>query len=171
MTASIQRRFATTIGELEITATINGVSRLVFVTTDPSPSPAVPNVPHGNDVVSRAIAQIIEYAAGSRTSFDVPLDLSAATDFQRTVLAGLQTIPYGQTVSYHHLARLIGQPTASRAVGHACASNPLPILIPCHRVLRSDGQLGGYLGGTHLKRFLLDLEARHTSGPVSSQRD
>ena len=158
MTAQSQRRFDTVIGELEVIATPNGLSRLTFVKTDMSPSPAVLHSHRGGDLISRAIAQITEYLSGSRTSFDVSLDLSATTNFQRAVLTGLQTVPYGQTVSYRQLASIIGRPNASRAVGHACASNPLPILIPCHRVLRSNGQLGGYLGGPRLKRFLLDLE-------------
>jgi methylated-DNA-[protein]-cysteine S-methyltransferase len=166
MTVQSQRRFDTAIGELEITATTNGLSRLAFVKTETDPSPLLPplSVPHAyrsRDVISRAIAQITEYLSGSRTSFAVPLDLSATTDFQRTVLTSLLTVPYGHTVSYRQLASIIEHPNASRAVGHACASNPLPILIPCHRVLRSNGQLGGYLGGSHLKHILLNLENHH----------
>lgn len=166
MTAQSQHRFDTAIGELEVTATAHGLSRLVFVKTDPSPPPLSTSHAHrSGDIISCAIAQITEYLSGSRTSFDVALDLSATTDFQRTVLTGLQTVPYGQTVSYRQLASIIGRPNASRAVGHACATNPLPILIPCHRVLRSNGQLGGYLGGPRLKRFLLNLESV-TSAPL-----
>jgi methylated-DNA-[protein]-cysteine S-methyltransferase len=166
MTAQSQHRFDTAIGELEVTATAHGLSRLVFVKTDPSPPPlSTSHARRSGDIISCAIAQITEYLSGSRTSFDVALDLSATTDFQRTVLTGLQTVPYGQTVSYRQLASIIGRPNASRAVGHACATNPLPILIPCHRVLRSNGQLGGYLGGPRLKRFLLNLESV-TSAPL-----
>ncbi|MEK6741078.1 MAG: methylated-DNA--[protein]-cysteine S-methyltransferase [Actinomycetota bacterium] len=166
MTAQSQHRFDTAIGKLEVTATAHGLSRLVFVKTDPSPPPLSTSHAHrSGDIISCAIAQITEYLSGSRTSFDVALDLSATTDFQRTVLTGLQTVPYGQTVSYRQLASIIGRPNASRAVGHACATNPLPILIPCHRVLRSNGQLGGYLGGPRLKRFLLNLESV-TSAPL-----
>ena len=166
MTAQSQHRFDTAIGKLEVTATAHGLSRLVFVKTDPSPPPlSTSHARRSGDIISCAIAQITEYLSGSRTSFDVALDLSATTNFQRTVLTGLQTVPYGQTVSYRQLASIIGRPNASRAVGHACATNPLPILIPCHRVLRSNGQLGGYLGGPRLKRFLLNLESV-TSAPL-----
>lgn len=113
--------------------------------------------PQPLDHVSREVA---EYFAGTRTQFDVPLDLSLARGFRRAVLTELRAVGYGKTVSYGELASLAGNPRASRAAGSACATNPLPIVIPCHRVVRSDGGLGGYGGGLEVKRYLLDLEQR-----------
>lgn len=102
--------------------------------------------------------QLREYFAGERREFDVPLDLSGVTPFRAEVLRALMRVPYGETTTYAELARAVGNPKAVRAVGSACATNPLPILIPCHRVLRADGSLGGYRGGEAAKRFLLRLE-------------
>ena len=89
----------------------------------------------------------------------LPLDLALLTGFRRTVLTYLPGIDYGQTASYGAVAAAVNNPKAVRAVGSACATNPLPVVIPCHRVVRSDGAVGGYLGGTATKRQLLDLEA------------
>jgi methylated-DNA-[protein]-cysteine S-methyltransferase len=105
----------------------------------------------------RAIAQLGEYFAGRRRQFDVELG-AKGTEFQRTVWRALVQIPYGETVSYGELARRIGQPQASRAVGLANGANPLPIIVPCHRVIGSDGSLTGFGGGLPLKRRLLELE-------------
>ena len=102
--------------------------------------------------------QLREYFAGERRKFDLPLDLSGVTPFRAEVLRELSKVPYGETTTYAELARAVGNPKAVRAVGSTCATNPLPILIPCHRVLRADGQLGGYRGGEAAKRFLLRLE-------------
>ena len=89
----------------------------------------------------------------------MPLDLRGVTAFREAVLRELMQVPYGETTTYRELARAVGIPNAVRAVGGACANNPLPLFIPCHRVLRSDGALGGYRGGTEAKRFLLALES------------
>lgn len=105
--------------------------------------------------------QLDEYFAGRRQRFE--LDLAPqATPFQARVLAALVQIPYGETRSYKEIAATIGQPKAVRAVGGANGSNPLPIVIPCHRVIGSGGQLTGFGGGLDTKRYLLDLERRHT---------
>jgi methylated-DNA-[protein]-cysteine S-methyltransferase len=103
-------------------------------------------------------AQLDEYFAGRRTSFDVTLTLSG-TAFQRRVWSELQAIPYGESISYGELARRIGIPSASRAVGTANGLNPIAVIVPCHRVIGADGSLTGYGGGLERKRFLLDLEA------------
>ncbi len=103
------------------------------------------------------VEQLDAYFAGTLTAFDVRLRL-AGTAFQRTVWAALLEIPYGETVSYGELARRIGQPTASRAVGLANGRNPVGIIVPCHRVIGADGSLTGYGGGLERKRTLLDLE-------------
>jgi methylated-DNA-[protein]-cysteine S-methyltransferase len=106
-----------------------------------------------------AAQQLAAYFAGELTAFDLPI-APTGTDFQRSVWAALQTIPYGQTWSYGQLADKIGKPAAVRAVGLANGRNPVAIVIPCHRVIGSDGSLTGYGGGLDRKRFLLDLEAR-----------
>jgi len=106
-----------------------------------------------------ASLQLAAYFAGELTAFDLPL-APAGTEFQRSVWAALQTIPYGQTWSYSQVADKIGRPAAVRAVGLANGRNPVAIVIPCHRVIGSDGSLTGYGGGLDRKRFLLDLESR-----------
>ena len=106
-----------------------------------------------------AVAQLGEYFAGRRVRFDLPL-APRGTEFQRRVWHALRQIPYGETISYGELARRIGKPSASRAVGLANGANPLPILIPCHRVIGADGSLTGFGGGLPIKRKLLALEVR-----------
>ena len=110
-------------------------------------------------VLTRAAAQLEEYFAGERTEFDLPL-AAQGTEFQRRVWAELERIPYGETATYGELARRLGNPTGSRAVGLANGRNPLGIVVPCHRVVGTSGDLTGYGGGLPRKRLLLDLEAR-----------
>jgi methylated-DNA-[protein]-cysteine S-methyltransferase len=107
-----------------------------------------------------ALRQVREYLSDKRTSFDLPIDLSRLSDFQRRVLTAALKIPRGQYRTYHDVAKAIGRPQASRAVGQALGHNPIPIVIPCHRVLGSDGSLHGYSGGGGLKTkaWLLQLE-------------
>ncbi len=115
-------------------------------------------------VLATARAQLDEYFSGERAAFDLPLDLRLARGpFRREVLALLPTIPVGTTRTYAELAAIAGRPTAVRAVGSGCATNPLPIVVPCHRVLRTGGHLGGYLGGIARKQWLLDHEQRLAS--------
>lgn len=109
-------------------------------------------------VLREARRQLEEYFAGSRREFDLPLGASG-TPFQEEVWSVLGTIPFGQTSSYSDVARLIGRPRAVRAVGAANGRNPLAIVVPCHRVIGSDGQLTGYAGGLDIKRWLLAHEA------------
>jgi O-6-methylguanine DNA methyltransferase len=103
------------------------------------------------------VRQVLEYLDGKRTRFELALDLRG-TRFQRAVWAALVAIPYGETRSYTDVARQIGQPAAVRAVGAANGANPLPLIVPCHRVIAADGTLGGYGGGLELKRRLLAME-------------
>jgi methylated-DNA-[protein]-cysteine S-methyltransferase len=103
--------------------------------------------------------QLSEYFAGERREFDLPLELAAGTPFQRRVWQELRRIPYGETTTYGELARRLGRPSASRAVGLANGSNPIAVVVPCHRVIGADGSLTGYGGGLRRKRLLLDLEA------------
>ncbi len=132
---------ATTLRELELPP-LTGVSA-----DDATPSPAL----------DEAERQLREYFAGDRKTFDLPLEL-VGTDFQKEVWQALLTIPYGQTCSYVDLARKIGRPKASRAVGGANGRNPISIIVPCHRVIAADGTLGGYGGGLAMKARLLAHE-------------
>jgi methylated-DNA-[protein]-cysteine S-methyltransferase len=118
-------------------------------------SPRILAAPRRLDDVAR---QLDEYFVGRRTAFDVALDRRLSAGFRRTVLDHLAAISYGHTESYAQVAAATGHPGAVRAVGSACATNPLPVVVPCHRVVRSDGSLGGYLGGLEVKRALLELE-------------
>jgi methylated-DNA-[protein]-cysteine S-methyltransferase len=104
-----------------------------------------------------AVAQLEEYFAGDRRRFDLPLEV-AGTDFQKSVWLELAEIPYGETVSYAELALMVGRPHAYRAVGQANGANPIPIVLPCHRVVATGGGIGGYGGGLPMKRQLLTLE-------------
>ena len=106
----------------------------------------------------KAIAQILEYLDGERTEFDLPLDLRG-TEFQRAVWRELRAIPFGERRSYREVAEAVGRPKAVRAVGAANGSNPVSLIVPCHRVVNSDGKLGGYGGGLALKARLLEMEA------------
>jgi len=106
----------------------------------------------------KAIKQINEYALEERQDFDLPLDLTLGTEFQQQVWQALQEIKHGETISYATLARRIGNPKAFRAVANANGNNPFSLVIPCHRVIASDGKLGGYTGGLDKKEYLLALE-------------
>ena len=160
------RTIDTPVGELLLAATPDGLVRVAFaheghdaVLGDLSArvSPRILAAPTRLDDVAR---QLDQYFAGRLHRFDVPVDLRLRHGFRRRVLESLREVPYGRTVSYRTLAGEIGNPAATRAVGTACATNPLPVVIPCHRVVRADGALGGYLGGPAAKALLLDLEGR-----------
>ena len=114
-----------------------------------------------NPMLRQAVAQLRAYFGGELRDFDLALDMQG-TEFQRRVWRELQNIPYGETRSYSLVAHTIGAPKAVRAVGAANGRNPIPIVVPCHRVIGAGGSLVGYGGGLPLKRFLLDLEARHS---------
>lgn len=112
------------------------------------------------DVLFVTKAQLDDYFQGKRQHFEIPLDLSSGTPFQQKVWQELLKIPYGQTISYAQLAKNIGQPTAYRAVANANGRNPISLIVPCHRVIASNGGLGGYTGGLEIKQQLLDLEQK-----------
>lgn len=151
------------LGPLRLQASPRGLSRVEF-TAAVAPQNEMGGVEEGDagkhsaDVLDAAQAQLAEYFAGQRRAFELPLDPPATTDFRAVVHAQLAEIGYGETVTYRDVAKLLGRPGATRAVGSACGANPLLIVRPCHRVLRSDGGLGGYAGGLEAKRFLLTLE-------------
>lgn len=153
------------IGSLLLAATPEGVVRIAFDVEGHDGVLAVlaervsPRILHAPGRLDGAARQLEEYFAGTRRRFDVPLDLRLASTFRRAVLEHLRTIAYGATESYAAVAAAAGSPAAVRAVGTACATNPVPVIVPCHRVVRSDGTMGGYLGGPDAKRALLALEA------------
>ncbi len=116
-------------------------------------------------VLDAAAKQLREYFAGKRRSFDLPCDLSGCSDFARRVLGELAKVAYGELVSYGELARRAGAQGAARAVGRVMASNPMPLILPCHRVVAADGRLTGYSGGRGLasKSTLLEFERTHST--------
>ena len=142
-----------------------GVLKVAWPTEDPDvvlemlAGQVSPRVLHAPARLDKAARELDEYFAGRRRVFGVGLDFRLAHGFRRTVLDHLPDIGYGSTASYAQVAAAAGRPAAVRAVGTACARNPLPVLIPCHRVIRSDGTPGQYAGGAEVKRILLDLEA------------
>jgi len=158
------RTIDTPVGTLLLAATRTGLVRVAFEREGfehvlqalaDKIGPRVLNAPKRLDPVAH---ELEEYFAGSRREFDVPLDHTLSTGFRQRVQRYLPRIGYGDTLTYKEVAALVGNPGAVRAVGTACATNPLPIVVPCHRVLRSDGGLGGYLGGLDAKNTLLTLE-------------
>jgi methylated-DNA-[protein]-cysteine S-methyltransferase len=151
-------------GPLLLAATVEGVVRVAFATEDHDEvltrlaadvSARVLRYPARLDEAAR---ELDEYFARRRRGFDVPVDLRLAHGFRRDVLAHLRQIAFGATESYATVARAAGSPKAVRAVGTACAMNPIPLFVPCHRVVRSDGTIGQYRGGVEAKRALLALE-------------
>ncbi|MFY0409194.1 methylated-DNA--[protein]-cysteine S-methyltransferase [Solicola sp. PLA-1-18] len=155
----------TPVGPLLLAATDRGLVRVAYAVEDHDVvlatlagqvSPRVLEAPARLDDVAR---EVDEYFAGARRAFDVPLDLRLARGFRRTVLDHLRDVAYGTTASYGALAAASGSPAAVRAVGTACARNPLPVVVPCHRVVRADGSLGQYVGGADAKLALLTLES------------
>ncbi|MCU1378595.1 MAG: methylated-DNA--protein-cysteine methyltransferase [Acidimicrobiales bacterium] len=153
------------IGSLLLVATPAGLVRVAFdreghdVVLARLADDISPRVLRAPARLDAAAAQLEEYFAGRRRGFDVPIDFRLAHGFRRTVLDHLREIAYGSTASYAAVAAAAGSPNAVRAVGTACARNPLPVVVPCHRVVRSDGSVGQYLGGTEAKEVLLALEA------------
>jgi methylated-DNA-[protein]-cysteine S-methyltransferase len=153
------------LGPLLLAATGKGLVRVAFSREDHDSvlsrlaadvSPRILRAPRRLDKAAR---QLDEYFAGKRRAFTVPLDLQLARGFRLSVLLHLRDIPYGRTESYTAVARAAGNPSAVRAAASACSHNPLPLVVPCHRVVRSDGSFGEYLGGPKAKHALLDMEA------------
>jgi len=141
------------VGILEIIANDTAITEVYILNKYPDKIKT-----SSNPIILEACKQFDEYFAGKRKIFDLPLLPEGGTPFQQTVWKQLQEIPYGKTISYAQLAQAIGNPKACRAVGSANGKNPISIIIPCHRVIASDGGLGGYASGLVVKKMLLDLE-------------
>jgi methylated-DNA-[protein]-cysteine S-methyltransferase len=164
------------VGTLLLAATEQGLVRVAYEIENHDQvlqvlservSPRILRSPRRLDQVAR---QLAEYFAGERRDFVLPLDFRLAHGFRREVLARLLMIAYGSTESYSKVAAATGHPRAVRAVGTACATNPMPVIVPCHRVLRSDGTLGGYIGGLQTKAALLSLESGSRNDTTSARR-
>lgn len=152
------------VGPLLLATTDIGLVRVAFENEDfdsvldSLASKVSPRVMELSEKLDAVAFELEEYFAGTRRTFDLPLDHSLSSGFRRTVQSMLPEIAFGQTRTYKEVAELVGNPKAVRAVGTACATNPLPVVVPCHRVLRTDGGLGGYIGGLDAKTTLLNLE-------------
>jgi len=167
-------RIDSPIGDLILAATDRGLREIEFGTDVEDPDFAdrlrrrgaepvhVDHIEDANPAarqnLERAAAQISEYFSGQRAGFDVPLDWGAMPPFQRSVLEATADVPFGHLDTYAGIARKIGKPGATRAVGNALGRNPIPVIVPCHRVIRSDATIGGYTGGLDKKQRLLSLE-------------
>jgi len=159
-------RLDTPLGPMSAGATHEGVCLLEFADGEAAPG----DVLHDGQAARHLKAletQLAEYFSGARRDFDVPLALTG-TDFQQRVWRQLQRVPFGETITYDELAQRAGSPGASRAAGQANGSNPVAIVVPCHRVIRASGDTGGYAGGPDRKRRLLELEAPSAQGSLFS---
>lgn len=152
------------VGSLLVAAGERGVLRVAFdvqghdAALQELAARVSPRVLAGGRRLDPVLRELDEYFAGRRRTFDVPVDLRLLTGFRREVVLSLPDVPYGATASYAQVAAATGRPAAVRAVGTACARNPVPLLLPCHRVVRSDGTPGRYAGGDAAKTTLLALE-------------
>lgn len=142
------------IGNIFIAGTENGISRIQLMVEEPVTSPT--EIP---SFLQECVDQLNEYFAGTRKEFDLLLDFGDAPEFHKEVWKMVKIIPYGRTRTYGEIAEIIDHQQAFRAVGHANGMNPLPIVVPCHRVIGKDGSLTGYYYGLELKRWLLSHES------------
>jgi len=153
------------IGPLGVAADEAGIRLVRFTGPVAAPTP--------NPWLVVAVEELDEYFAGRRTGFELPLVVAGGTPFERAVWRAIAAIPYGETATYGEIAAEVGERDAARAVGVACNHNPLPVVVPCHRVVGAGGKLVGFGGGLPRKRFLLELEARvyiersFTAGPAT----
>lgn len=165
----VQTRIATPLGDVRLAASPRGLAGLWFdgqrhQPVDRLDGPGAWPEDPSHPLLAAAAAQFLEYLQGRRNRFDVPLDLEAGTPFQQEVWRALAAIPHGAVTSYAALARDLGRPLAVRAVGAAVGRNPVSVIVPCHRVLGSDGTLTGYAGGLPRKTALLRLEGALPAG-------
>ena len=153
----------TDLGQISLAATEQGLCKLSFGAADAAWLAELREVWQEDILPDQArlsdtVEQLRQYLAGERRAFDLPMDLSQGTAFQQAVWRATMTIPYGQVCSYGQVAALIGKPRATRAVGGALGRNPVPVIVPCHRVIAADGSLGGFSIGLPLKRALLQID-------------
>jgi len=155
---------STPIGDLRLTASLRGLSRIRFPGEGPAPGTALreadgspPAIRQARRHLKQALKELKEYFSGRRTRFRVSLDLEG-TAHQLRVWEALQDIPFGKTVTYGELAKRLGTPLGARAIGRGCATNPVPVIVPCHRVVAGTGGLQGFGGGLWRKRALLEME-------------
>ena len=158
--------FDTAFGPTFVASSARGLVRLRWGVEDPSgaaeelrASFPLWGVEEEPEALADAAEQLQEYFAGKRRSFDVDVDLTGTTEFQRDVLTAVREVPYGETITYGELAEELGRSGGARAVGAALGQNPVPVVLPCHRVVRADGGAGGYTAGVGYKEQLLELEA------------
>ena len=161
LSAVFYTTFESPVGPLLLAGDSNAL-RMVSFETGKHAAPPRPDWKQNGAVFREVIGQLQAYFRGERKEFDLPLALEG-TEFQLRVWKALRAIPYGETISYAQLARRIGNPKAVRAVGLANGSNPIPIIVPCHRVIGSDGSLTGFGGGLSTKKRLLELENKQLS--------
>lgn len=147
----------TPLGTLRIVGTQREISRILFPHEELAEEIA-PRPEFG--VLAACVEQLRDYFNGRLQAFDLPLSLGKTSSFRARALKQLSTVGFGQRLTYAQLALLAGNPRATRAAGTACATNPLPIVVPCHRIVRSDGSLGQYRGGVPAKQFLLEFESQ-----------
>jgi methylated-DNA-[protein]-cysteine S-methyltransferase len=162
-----RRELATPIGVLTLIASDRGLTRVLFENEDRADARLRTEIPvaDGDDqTLAAAAGQMEEYFAGTRRRFDLPLDLGG-TDFQRQAWLALADVPYGETATYGEQADRIGRPGAFRAVGAANGRNPVPVVLPCHRIIGADGSLTGFGGGLEVKQRLLDHERSQQALP------
>ncbi|HPR17748.1 MAG TPA: methylated-DNA--[protein]-cysteine S-methyltransferase [Candidatus Cloacimonadota bacterium] len=146
------KNFNSPLGKLGLYADEQHLCKITFGTVEKDDN--------SNPILEETALQLDEYFAGKRQEFTIPIR-PEGTSFQKKVWLALQAIPYGKTISYQEMAELVGNKNKARAVGTANHFNPIPIFIPCHRVVRKNGGLGGYAGGLDIKKYLLDLETRN----------
>ena len=161
--------FESPIGPLLIAGDAHAVTRISFPKNGKPVRPEAEWTESAKGPVGEAIRQLREYFEGRRRDFDLPL-APEGTEFQRSVWRRLQEIPYGATISYGELAKRVGNSNASRAVGAANGKNPLPIVVPCHRVIGANGKLVGFGGGLPIKQALLELETKARAKEAHSAR-
>lgn len=164
------RSMSTPIGRLDVVADDSSIVEIRFGADADPPDDVVATEPGAHAVLDRAVDQLEEYFAGGRTDFDLPLAPSG-TPFQLDAWAALRRIPFGETITYGQQARLLGDANKSRAVGAANGRNPIPIVVPCHRVVGSNGHLTGFAGGLENKAWLLDHERRVVTGSLAEEPD
>ena len=155
--------YSSPIGIIEITADDNSITGLIFSERGDKKTEVKTTIPSGNPLIKKCISQLDEYFEGTRKIFDLPIT-NTGTQFQKNVWKQLNEIPYGNTISYLSLSKNIGNIKAIRAVGAANGKNKISIIVPCHRVIGSSGEMIGYGGEVWRKKWLLDHEAKHRFG-------